>query len=150
MARRQNAGSLISVGYEGRAAGELIESLRALRVAVVADVRLNAISRKQGLSKNALREGLEQAGIGYIHLRALGNPPENRPGFRTGSAAARRRFRRRLSSTEGIAAVEQIARLAAEQTVAVLCFEALHDSCHRACVIDAVRQRQPQLVARQA
>src|SRR5690606_38963018 len=59
VADRRVEGSLVSVGYEGREASELIDHLRSLDVSVVVDVRLNAISRKRGLSKTALREALE-------------------------------------------------------------------------------------------
>ncbi len=138
------------MGYEGRDASELIEQLQQLDVSVVIDVRLNAISRKRGLSKTALRQGLEVAGIDYVHLRALGNPQENRDGFRSGAPAARRRFLRGLASSDARAAIEHIIELAAERVVAVLCFEADHDTCHRACVIDAVRERQPRFAAIQA
>lgn len=150
MSKRRPEGSLISVGYEGREASELIEHLRKLDVSVVVDVRLNAISRKRGLSKTALRAALEEAGIDYVHLRALGNPRENRDGYRSGSTVARRRFQRRLDSSDGIAAIEHLVRLAVDGTVAVLCFEAEHDACHRACVIDAVLDRQPRVAASQA
>jgi uncharacterized protein (DUF488 family) len=143
-------GSLVSVGYEGREARELIDHLRSLDVSVVVDVRLNAISRKRGLSKTALREALEEAGIDYVHLRALGNPRENRDEYRAGSTAARRRFRRLLDSNDGAAAIEHIIRLAVGRIVAVLCFEAEHEECHRASVIDAVVERQPRVAAIQA
>lgn len=140
-------GSLVSVGYEGRDADELIEDLRQLGVSVVVDVRLNAISRKRGLSKRGLREALERSGIDYVHLRALGNPRENREGFRSGSPVARRRFLRTLASTDGNAALDELANLGADRVVAVLCFEAEHDTCHRACVIEAVQQRRPRFTA---
>lgn len=143
-------GSLVSVGYEGREASELIDHLRSLDVSVVVDVRLNAISRKRGLSKTALREALEEAGIDYVHLRALGNPRENRDAYRAGSNAAHRRFRRRLDSSDGVAAIEHIIRLALGRIVAVLCFEAEHTACHRASVIDAVVERRPRVAAIQA
>lgn len=150
MADHRVEGSLVSVGYEGREASELIEYLRGLDVSVVVDVRLNAISRKRGLSKTALREALKEAGIDYVHLRALGNSRENRDDYRAGSNAARRRFRRRLDSSDGIAAIERIIQLAVDRIVAVLCFEADHEVCHRACVIDAVLERQSRVAAFQA
>ncbi len=147
MSADDREGSLVSVGYEGRDADELITHLRQLDVSVVVDVRLNAISRKRGLSKTALREGLGRAGIDYVHLRALGNPRENREGFRSGSLAARRRYLRTLTSTDGRAALDDLAALSADRVVAVLCFEAEHDTCHRACVIEAVQARRPRMAA---
>ena len=147
MGADKHEGSLVSVGYEGRDADGLIEHLKQLGVSVVVDVRLNAISRKRGLSKTALREGLGRAGIDYVHLRALGNPRENREGFRAGSPAARRRFLRTLTSKDGSTALDELADLSADRVVAVLCFEAEHDTCHRACVIEAVQERRPRFAA---
>ncbi|MDR1430587.1 MAG: DUF488 domain-containing protein, partial [Propionibacteriaceae bacterium] len=48
------------------------------------DVRQTPISRKRGLSKTALGAALSEAGIDYIHLRELGNPRDNRDGYRQG------------------------------------------------------------------
>lgn len=147
VAEDRTSGSLLSVGYEGRDADELVRHLRELEVSVVIDVRLNAISRKRGLSKTALRDLLHTAGIQYVHLRALGNPRDNRDAYRTGSSAARRRFRQLISSAEGTAAIDQIAEFASDRIVAVLCYESDHDVCHRACVINAVQQREPKVPA---
>lgn len=144
---RLQEGSLVSVGYEGRDVDELIEDLKQLGVSVVVDVRLNAISRKPGMSKSALRAQLQGAGIDYVHLRALGNPRDNRDGFRSGSPTARRRFLRTLTSADGCAALDELASLAASRVVAVLCFEAEHGTCHRACVIESIQARSPRQLA---
>ena len=146
-ATSRRKGSLVSVGYEGRDLDDLIDQLRDLKVSVVIDVRLNAISRKQGLSKRALRDALVEAGIDYVHLPALGNPRDNREAFRSGSAAARRRFVRSLASPDGEAALDALVEVAADSVVAILCVEADHDVCHRACVIDAVQARHPRFAA---
>lgn len=91
----------ISVGYEGRRIDEFVGDLRAREVTVVADVRLNAVSRRHGFSKTALREVLEAAGITYVHLRGLGNPRNNRAGFHASDPEpARARFAARLTSSE--------------------------------------------------
>jgi uncharacterized protein (DUF488 family) len=139
----RRTGSLVSVGYEGRDLDGLIDRLVELDVSVLVDVRLNAISRKQGLSKNALRSALEEEGIEYLHLPALGNPRDNREAFRAGSVVARRRFIRSLATVDGKAALDALAEAASGAIVAILCFEADHELCHRACVIEAVQERHP-------
>ena len=68
--------TIVSVGYQGRSVGELIDVLRQGGVEVLVDVRLNPISRKPGFSKNPLSQALAEAGIGYRHERELGNPRE--------------------------------------------------------------------------
>ena len=133
---------LVSVGYEGRSASDLVALLVDAGVDVVVDVRLNAISRKPGLSKSRLSESLAQAGLGYVHLRALGNPKENREPFWTGRIAEGvRRFRDLLAAPEPAASIDELVGLASTRRVAVLCFERDHEQCHRQVVTEVVANR---------
>lgn len=133
---------LVSVGYEGRTAADLLEVLLAHRVDVVVDVRLTPMSRKPGLSKTKLREALAAAGVDYVHLRALGNPRENREPFWTGAISAGvSRFRELMAAPGPDAMLNDLAELAQTKRVAVLCFERDHDRCHRQVVTDEVTAR---------
>lgn len=130
---------IVSAGYEGRSIEEFVAALQELGVGTVADVRLNAISRRAGFSKSRLREALASAGIGYRHLRSLGNAKENRQPFWTGRVEEGRRvFREALQSPEAETELHELAELAADHVVAVLCFEADAEMCHRQVVIDQV------------
>jgi uncharacterized protein (DUF488 family) len=136
------APQLVSIGYEGRTSDELISALVDAEVDVVIDVRLNAISRKPGLSKSRLSASLRQVGIEYVHLRALGNPRDNREPFWSGRIAdGVRRFRLFLSEPGPAAELTLLVELAESRRVAVLCFERDHDRCHRQVVTDAVAAR---------
>jgi uncharacterized protein (DUF488 family) len=140
----------MTIGYEGRSADELVEELRAACIRVLIDVRLTPLSRKPGLSKRRLAESLEQAGIAYVHLPALGNPKENRASFRTGDPRSRTRFRALLRSPEAAAALEQVAALTADSRVALLCFERQASECHRQVVSDELERRVPALAVAHA
>jgi uncharacterized protein (DUF488 family) len=130
---------VVSVGYEGCEVGEFVRDLAARQVTVLADVRLNAVSRRRGFSKTALRTALAEEGIGYVHLRGLGNPRDNRESFSAPDPEpGRARFRSRLSLPEVKADLEQLRELAASTMVAVLCVERDHRRCHRGVVIDAL------------
>lgn len=140
---RVSQGSVIGVGYEGLDAETFIGRLRLRGVQHVVDVRLTPLSRKRGFSKVRLSEALAGAGIKYTHLRALGNPKENRAGFSDtttdvgrGSRAA---YAEVLRSTAAQAALDTIRRFAQEGDVAVLCFEAEECFCHRELVLRALR-----------
>ena len=50
--------SVVSIGYEGQSADEIIRCLAQKSVDTLVDVRKNAISRKPGLSKTRLRTSL--------------------------------------------------------------------------------------------
>lgn len=137
--------ALVSVGYEGRDVDQLIRSLLELGVSTLVDLRLNAISRKAGLSKSALRAALEEAGMNYLHLKALGNPRDNRESFRSGSLSSRKRFRQEMRTTDAQMAIEELVGLASDSVVALLCFEADHETCHRSCVVEELQSRLPAL-----
>lgn len=146
MSRKPSINSaLVSVGYEGRTAEELVGRLRLERVQVLVDVRLTPLSRKPGLSKSKLAAALREAGIEYVHHRALGNPKDNRDGFREGAPESRRRFREVLGTDEATDALRHVAELLDEGVVALLCFERDHSACHRNLVADALRKSKPSI-----
>jgi transcriptional regulator with XRE-family HTH domain len=130
---------IVSVGYEGRTIGDFVPELVRAGVQTVADVRLNAISRKAGFSKTRLREALAAAGINYCHMRSLGNAKENRQPFWDGRVEEGRRvFREMLHSPDAEASLEELSALARDQVVAVLCFETDVEMCHRKVIIDEI------------
>lgn len=130
---------IVSVGYEGRTIDDFVTELVRAGVTTVADVRLNAISRKAGFSKTALREALAASGIDYRHMRSLGNAKENRLPFWEGRVEEGRRvFRERLQSPEGVSSLNELSALVRDQVVAVLCFETDVEKCHRKVIIDEV------------
>ncbi|GAA2509076.1 hypothetical protein GCM10023100_36030 [Actinocorallia cavernae] len=133
---------LWSAGYEGRDIDSFVASLVDCRIGVVADVRLTPISRKKGFSKTRLGGALAEAGIEYTHLRALGNPKDNREPFWDGRVeVGRARFRSLLRSEEAQADLGRLAERARASRVAVLCFEKDESRCHRQVVLETVRSR---------
>jgi transcriptional regulator with XRE-family HTH domain len=138
---------LWSAGYEGRDIDSFVASLTNSRIDVVADVRLTPISRKPGFSKTRLEAALSQAGIEYTHLRALGNPKDNRAPFWDGRVAeGRAQFRSLLGSEEARSDLERLAAHAKQSRVAVLCFEKDESRCHRQVVLETVRKQASVLV----
>ncbi|MFD8691379.1 DUF488 family protein [Streptomyces sp. NPDC059651] len=133
---------LWSAGYEGRDIDSFIASLLDAQISMVADVRLTPISRKPGFSKTRLGHALDEAGIAYTHLRALGNPKDNRAPFWEGRISeGRARFRSLMHSDAAQADLDQLAEHAAQARVAVLCFEKDEERCHRHVVLETLRKR---------
>lgn len=129
------------MGYEGRDAEQFARDLNDAGVDVVIDVRLNPISRKRGFSKRALAEHLASVGIAYEHLRALGNPKDNRAGFagdETELRTASARYADLLSAADAAEALDRVHSLASTGRVALLCFEATDHRCHRHVVLSRV------------
>jgi len=139
---------LLTVGYEGRTAEELVVALADEGVDVLVDVRLTPLSRKPGLSKRQLADALAAAGVQYVHLAALGNPRDNREAFRRGDPRGRARFRALLRTPQARAALDELRSRVRDERVALLCFEREPDCCHRQLVSDDLLRHDPGLGVR--
>lgn len=135
---------LMGIGYEGQNLDEFIARLAGSGTRILADVRLNPISRKRGFSKRLLAASLADAGISYWHAPELGNPKWNRAGFGGSPVevlAARERFARMIGGETAEMRLHEIADAAMEGVVAVMCFEADERACHRYVVVNEVHRR---------
>jgi len=130
---------IFTIGYEGATQPEVIAALKAAGVIQLIDVRAVPMSRKPGFSKNALAAGLKDAGIGYVHLKALGTPPAGREAARRGDMAAMKRiYAAQLETPEAGAEAARLIALAEEVPSALLCFERDPAQCHRTPLREAV------------
>lgn len=132
---------IFTIGYEGATMDEFIAALRTAGVERVIDVRALPLSRRPGFSKTPLRGALKEAGIDYVHLKALGTPADGRAAARAGRHADMARiYAGQLELTEAIAQSAQMLELAKEKPSALLCFERDPAHCHRTLLLDAVAQ----------
>ena len=130
---------LFTIGYEGTTQPEFIGALKAAGIERVIDIRAVPLSRKPGFSKNILANGLREAGIGYVHLKALGTPPAGREAARKSNHAKLQAvYAGQLELPEAIAQAAQMLDLAREKPSALLCFERDPGACHRTLLIGAV------------
>ena len=127
---------IFTIGYEKSTQPELIAALQAAGVTRLIDVRAVPLSRRPGFSKNILRNGLAEAGIDYVHLKALGTPAEGREAARKGRHADLERiYAGQLELPEAIVAGAEMRELAAEKPSALLCYEREPSGCHRTLLL---------------
>ncbi len=133
---------LCTIGYEKASQAEVLAALAAAGVRRVIDVRDRPLSRRAGFSKRQLQAGLEAHGIQYVHLKALGTPPEGR------EANHQRQWQRfweivetKLATPEAEHALEEAAALAAEAPTCLICYEADWRICHRSLVAQKLAER---------
>lgn len=141
---------VVGVGYEGLDVFQFVEKLKRDQVSLLVDIRKTPISRKPGLSKTRLRENLSAAGIEYRHAPCLGNPKWNRPGFAGEPReleAARSNYSELVRNDEADRWIGWIAEQATTRTVALMCFEACEERCHRYVTLREVRGRIGRLTA---
>jgi uncharacterized protein (DUF488 family) len=130
---------IFTIGYEGATVGEFVDVLRKAGVERVIDVRALPLSRRPGFSKTPLRGALAEAGIEYVHLKALGTPADGRAAARAGRHAdMARSYAGQLELPKAIAESAQMLALAEEKPSALLCFEREPAHCHRSLLLDAV------------
>ncbi len=131
-----------TIGHSTRTTGELIALLREAGVDMVADVRRFPRSRTNPqFNVEALGPALLREGIGYRHLAALGGR-RSAAGAKTPSRntlwreAAFRAYSDYAETREFQAALEALAELSGEHSVAIMCAEAVWWRCHRRIVAD--------------
>jgi len=128
-----------TIGYEQASMGQFLAALQQAGVEIVADVRAIAASRRPGFAKSALAANLAEAGIGYRHFRALGTPPDGRAAARAGKRTELERiYAGQLELPEAMAAGAELAELARDKRVALLCYERDPACCHRTLLREAM------------
>ncbi|HEU4958708.1 MAG TPA: DUF488 domain-containing protein [Sphingomicrobium sp.] len=130
---------MFTIGYEAATMAEFLGALQQAGVERVIDVRAVPNSRRPGFSKTPLRNALAEAGIDYVHLKALGTPADGRTAARAGRQDDLKRiYAGQLELPEAIVAAAQMRELAAEKPSALLCYERDPAQCHRSLLLAAV------------
>ncbi len=130
---------IFTIGYEATTVGDFLAALRKAGVERVIDVRAVPNSRRPGFSKTPLRNALAEAGIDYVHLRALGTPAAGREAARKGRHEDLKRiYAGQLELPEAIAEGAQMLELAREKPSALLCYEREPAGCHRTLLLAAI------------
>lgn len=124
---------IAGIGYQGRSPDDLVAALRAASIVTVIDVRELPWSRRPEFSKRRLELHLAAAGIRYVHLRAAGNPRQNRVTARSAEECMRR-YREHLADAPEV--LHEILGVAEREPVALLCYEAAWEDCHRSILME--------------
>ena len=133
---------LYTIGYEKTLLKDVVSTVAAARVATLIDVRDRPISRRPGFSKRQLAAAIEDAGMRYLHLQALGTPPEGR------LANRRREWDRfwgiveeKLARPEAELGLREAGEIAQAGPSCLLCYEADWRICHRRRIAEILAQR---------
>lgn len=127
---------LYTIGYEGASTESFVTELKKKGVAILVDVREMPLSRKKGFSKNSLAALVEAEGIQYRHMRELGAPREVR--YRLKDTGDWSEYCTGYQAHLAIRAeaLTELADLAHEQVICLMCFEADYRECHRSLITD--------------
>jgi hypothetical protein len=131
---------LFTIGYEGISLEEYLNRLIVNDVKVLCDIRRNAISMKYGFSGPQLKKACEGVGIEYVHFPELGIDSDKRQKLVT-QADYDRLFALYRSNMlpETIKKQEGVLELLkVKERIALTCFEANINQCHRKHLAEAV------------
>jgi uncharacterized protein (DUF488 family) len=133
---------LYTIGYEAATLDDVIARLKTAGVKLVIDVRAVAASRRAGFSKTILRNSLEEEGIAYEHVRAIGTPKPGREAAKKGRIAEMEAiFADHMATPEAQDGLAKAAAIAMDQKSALLCFEACVSGCHRRILADSIQSQ---------
>ncbi len=140
--RSGNGSTVVTIGYERRDGDGLVSLLWNAQVEVLVDIRQKPMSRKADFRESALRARCQDAGIAYESWRELGSTTDQRRALKTSGDldAFHRRFRGYAKRYKG-EALDRLAVKAKKQRIALLCYERLHDECHRSVIADLLADR---------
>lgn len=139
----QNEGSrivLFTIGYEGRSLENYLNALIRNSVQTLVDVRNNPMSMKPGFSKGQLRTYCENLGIGYIHIPEVGIVSELRKNLKSQEDYEElfAAYRREILPTTVSFQQRILNILLRYHRIALTCFEAESQRCHRSHLADAI------------
>jgi uncharacterized protein (DUF488 family) len=138
------ATTLFTIGYEQTPAKAVLDELQRAGVKLLVDVRAIAASRRPGFSKTQLAAGLDERGIGYLHLRDLGTPKQGREAARSGDFKQLQQiYAAHLKTPQAREQLDELSALIGKAgPVCILCYERDHTQCHRQWIAERIEQQQ--------
>jgi len=136
--------AMFSVGYEGLTIDSFLNKLISNNITVVVDVRNNPQSMKYGFAKKSFKKYIENAGMKYIHSPELGIPSAMRKGL--GESVSHKTlfkiYENKLLPKQEVE-IKQLIDLANQnERIALVCFEADHNFCHRHTLIEHLQKNK--------
>jgi len=144
MAKVAKKAKLFTIGYEQTPSKAVLDELEAAGVKLLVDVRAVASSRRPGFSKSQLAAGLDERGIGYVHLRDLGTPKEGREAARSGNIPQLEKiYSAHLKTPQAREQMDELAALVEKAgPICILCYERDHTHCHRRWIAEIIEDRE--------
>src|SRR4051794_37890403 len=143
MTAKKSRSPLFTIGYEQARSDAVLGELEAAKVALLVDVRAVAASRRPGFSKRQLAADLDDRGIDYLHLRALGTPKEGRLAARSGDLKSLWRiFEKHLKTPQAKEELDELTTLVQSgRRLCLLCYERDVSHCPRRRVAEIICER---------
>jgi len=135
-----------TIGYEGKDIDQFLNVLVSNQIELLIDIRKNPFSMNFIYIKDALMKKLSDVGIDYLHIPELGIESEDRKNLNTKEDYERLfvKYRQALPIKEVY--TNRIIELGTAKRVALLCFEADSNFCHRGEVAKVIESRKHEVI----
>lgn len=139
---KTNEVTLFTTGYEGKSFDYYLNQLIENNVKLLIDVRKNPISMKYGFSKRQLEYATKSLGIDYVHIPELGINSDKRKKLETKDDYDKlfAEYEKEILPKNKIYLEMIREKLVKYKRVALTCFEADYNFCHRGRVAKALGQ----------
>jgi uncharacterized protein (DUF488 family) len=139
----ENSSLFFTLGYEGISREAYINKLLKNNIKTLCDVRKNAISMKYGFAKKTLQETVEKFDIKYIHLPELGIDSAKRQDINDMNDYKKlfADYKQNTLPRQETALQKLYDIYQEDRRVALTCFEANKDMCHRSVIIDYLQEQ---------
>ena len=135
-----------TIGYEGKDIDQFLNVLASNQIELLIDIRKNPFSMNSIYIKDALMKKLKDVGIDYLHIPELGIESEERKNLNTKADYDQlfAKYRQVLPIREVY--ITRIIELGTAKRVALLCFEADSNFCHRGEVAKAIKNKKREVI----
>jgi uncharacterized protein (DUF488 family) len=131
-----------TIGHSTRSIEEFLAILKSFKIEVLIDIRSYPGSRRYPhFNQEALAKSLDENGLVYIHMLALGGrrkPVENSVNT-SWRHASFRGYADHMQSQEFVDAINDVQKIASKKQVVYMCSEAMWWKCHRSLVSDYLK-----------
>ena len=143
---KKSSPGFFTIGYEGKDIDQFLNDLVSNNIDLLIDIRRNPFSMNFVYIKDALRTKLKDAGIDYLHIPELGIESEERKNLKTKADYDElfAKYRQDLPIKEVY--INRIIELGTNMRIALLCFEADCNFCHRGEVAKVIKSKNHEVI----
>lgn len=137
--------TLFTIGYAGKEINDFINLLHQSGITTLIDIRQLPLSRKHDFSKSRLQSHLEDSGIEYKHVGALGSPKTIRDKVHQDNDydSFFTEYTKYIKTKQD--AVTEVVDTVTRKISCLMCVEPTPDLCHRRIVAQTIEKQSPKL-----
>lgn len=142
----KSSSGFFTIGYEGKDIDQFLNALVSNQIELLIDIRRNPFSMNFIYIKDALMKKLKDVDIDYLHIPELGIESEERKNLNTKADYEDLfvKYRQTLPIKEVY--INRIIELGITKRIALLCFEADCNFCHRGEVAKVIKNKKHEVI----